>query len=229
MKVSKIKIRLFYLLAILFGRERVGAWYKKRCLKIYEAYQCIFIHIPKAGGSTIAFQLFGKRAGHYSAEEIRDAMGNEKFKSLYSFAVVRNPYQRIVSAYQFLKNGGGSEGAVFMRPEYASAAFASFDSFVRDWLVHQDPNQVDILFRPQHKFVCDRDGNLLVEWVGQIENFLEISNQLKAQIGFELKNQKRNITPKMEPVQIGPDISRLLYDFYQKDFEMFNYPPNFIG
>jgi hypothetical protein len=182
------------------------------------------VHIPKTGGSSIAFQIYGKRSGHYSASSIREGLGEHEFYSYFSFAVVRNPYQRALSGYRYIKNRGGSDGGVFMKPEYSSNAFLSFDSFVKDWLIHQDPNEIDILFRPQHKFVCDINGGIIVDWIGKIENFEDIKIKVFRELGVAIKNKFRNVTLKKNDIELSTEIKLLLFRYYNRDFEIFKYP-----
>jgi hypothetical protein len=58
-------------------------------------YNCVFIHIPKTAGTSI-------RNGFFHEEYIGPYLHFPyKYKHLYSFAFVRNPYDRLISAYNF--------------------------------------------------------------------------------------------------------------------------------
>lgn len=85
----------------------------------------LFVHIPKTAGNSIQSALrdysedqlvalrkeqdgierFGLRNPNYNIKkhstlrEYRDALGDEQFRSLYKFACVRNPWDRMVSYY----------------------------------------------------------------------------------------------------------------------------------
>src|SRR5690554_6741845 len=52
---------------------------------------CIFVHVPKAAGTSVNKAIYGRTLGHYSACEIQ-----EKFPKLYervfTFSLVRNPW-----------------------------------------------------------------------------------------------------------------------------------------
>jgi chondroitin 4-sulfotransferase 11 len=58
-------------------------------------YNCVFIHIPKTAGSSIRNGFFNQ---DYIGPYYRFPY---KYKQLYSFAFVRNPYDRLISAYNF--------------------------------------------------------------------------------------------------------------------------------
>lgn len=58
-------------------------------------YNCVFIHIPKTAGSSIRNGFFqGEYIGAYHRYPF-------KYKNLFSFCFVRNPYDRLISAYNF--------------------------------------------------------------------------------------------------------------------------------
>jgi chondroitin 4-sulfotransferase 11 len=91
------------------------------------------------------------------------------FSNKTSFAVVRNPWDRIVSAYSFLKGGGTkfSKADVFPFPPL----LMSFEVFVHDYIVPSADRleSLDEVLRPQHVFVNDKSGNPLVEHLGRFE------------------------------------------------------------
>ena len=68
----------------------------------------LFIHIPKSAGQSIkkALSPFNSRCSQrctISASEHIKRIGLKKFRSLYSFAFVRNPWDRQVSFYEFIR------------------------------------------------------------------------------------------------------------------------------
>lgn len=69
-----------------------------------------FIHIPKNGGCSVKKYL--KNDGrflkfhHESAREIKQNISKELWEETYTFTTVRNPWSRILSAFNFLKAGG---------------------------------------------------------------------------------------------------------------------------
>ncbi|GEK09920.1 hypothetical protein PPE03_21690 [Pseudoalteromonas peptidolytica] len=70
----------------------------------------IFIHIPKAAGNGITQSLFGKpSSGHYFLQKYHDD-DELKFKSYKKFTVVRNPWDRFVSAFHYLHSEKGGIG-----------------------------------------------------------------------------------------------------------------------
>ena len=81
-------------------------------IQISDKHKCIFIHVPKAAGSSVeTSEIFEDQriktgeyvGGHTTALEYRETYPG-KFKNYFKFAFVRNPYSRLVSAFSYLSN-----------------------------------------------------------------------------------------------------------------------------
>lgn len=85
---------------------------------ISHRYQIIFIHVQKAGGSSIqrlfeqldpelitqiAIDPAKNRPKHCFATDIAEVIGEKMFSEYTTFSVVRNPFDRLVSWYWMLK------------------------------------------------------------------------------------------------------------------------------
>ena len=76
---------------------------KWREINIYRRYiswkkaKCIFVHVPKAAGTSINYALYGRTLGHYTIEEIQSRFP-KLVERLFVFSFVRHPYARLVSA-----------------------------------------------------------------------------------------------------------------------------------
>jgi hypothetical protein len=131
--------------------DRARRWRRYRHARV------IFIHVPKAAGSSIATRLYGGRLGHHPARALmREDPGS--WAALEKFAVVREPIARFLSAYTFAFSGGTQEGAIRWRPEYAQPAYRDVNAFVLDYLSRGDIYDKDVVFWPQSHFVRDVRG-----------------------------------------------------------------------
>ena len=74
---------------------------------ISHKYKCIFIHIPRTGGSSIELAIKGRvwwtgnlQEKHMSASETRKYYGEKIWNNYFKFSFVRNPWDRIISLWK---------------------------------------------------------------------------------------------------------------------------------
>jgi hypothetical protein len=188
----------------------------------------VFIHIPRSAGTSINQALYGRFMGHATAAEIR-RWGSHALKSLPSFAITRNPWERLVSAYRFAKRGGGAGGAFeagILRPDqYREAEFDSFERFVKEWLLRRKPKNLDGVFQPQSTFVTSANGQLLVDHVGRLSNLEPTLDFIEAAVGHRPQIPQGNRSGKWVDFRqfYTPELVGLVGDFYAADIERFSY------
>jgi hypothetical protein len=152
----------------------------------------LFIHIQKTGGSSVARVLRREISGlepflgtHDHALWARQALGAE-YGGLFSFAFVRNPWDRLVSWYTMIQ-----ERREKWRPEelnrlwrYALRCSNSFEEFVRDCtdVVHDTDGVKSFAFN-QLDYLTDEDGTLIVDFVGRYERLNQDAEALFSRIG----------------------------------------------
>ncbi len=220
----KVKIAIYKFAELILGKNIVRKLYLNFCIRIYKRRKIIFIHIPRTGGTSIAKSIFGRRCGHFYASEIAEKLGSEVFNNFVSFTITRNPYDRLISAYEFLKQGGGKDGGVRFEEEFNLPAFNNFNSFVKDWLIYQNGENINLLFRPQYLFIYNHNGISLVKNIFKLEEpialagFLETSN-------FGSYTEERLNYSKRDTLEnyYSPEMRDLVYEFYKIDFHLLNY------
>lgn len=223
MNKSQIKIEAYRAIEKIVGSYFLRNLYLKRCVAKYVKADCIFIHIPKAAGTSVADVIIGSRAGHFTSLEVMNSIGEEKYKSIFSFAITRNPAMRLLSAYNYVKSGGGSHGGVRMEKEFSSKAFNNFNSFVSEWLVNQDLATINLLFKPQVEFVLDTNGNRNVDFIGKVEELNLVEIQLSKILNRIVKFGSKNITQTHNQLDIDSATLHIIKGIYARDYQMFNY------
>lgn len=160
-------------------------------------YQTILIHVPKTAGTSIekVLGIYGRREclhgvinnicmQHLTAEEMIVLMGNELYQKFFSIAFVRNPWDRCVSEYAFLKKVGD-----------AFVSGLTFTQFIQKLPVKQGaiPEHIYQHLRPQSDYLIDREGNRLVDYVGAFEDldkcWHKITQDIQNHSGAHLSRQ----------------------------------------
>jgi chondroitin 4-sulfotransferase 11 len=114
------------------------------------------------------------------------------FAGLFSFAFVRDPWDRLVSCYRDKLRGEVDDFTSFtIRPGVANC-LARFDAFVAGMsfaafvrAVSDIPDEdADAHFRSQHTFVCDAAGRIVVDAIGRFERLDDDFAAIARRIGM---------------------------------------------
>lgn len=219
-----LKIKAKSILQKSLGKRFIDNIFLSYYLRIAKQRGIFFFHIPKSAGTSICQELYGRRIGHFSYNKICALKGESVFKGLETFTVVRNPLARIYSAYKFVYYGSGL-GAVKDQNFYQkNPRFRNFDTFVQEWLVNQDLNKIDLIFKPQHQFVCNDKSQVNVDHVFFIEEPQEIETYLSDHLKKNVKLSNLNKSYMKFAENYASDESELIIKrLYAKDFEIFGY------
>ncbi len=236
-RVTKLKDEMFYSAyiwavwakALIFNRKRYKELKSKftenqgYSLLPFEKTKSIFVHIPKCAGVSVNQALYGSLAGgHLSIQDYIIAFGPIKFRSFYKFTIVRNPWDRLVSAFHFLKGGGfNSKDKIWFETHIGKNI--SFEEFVLTKL-----NKPEVLdwyhFRPQHTFISDNKNVSLVDFIGKLENLDTDFGRIAEKLGVHLNVSKSNESLRSSYKFYYSEKSRLVVsEIYKKDIELFNY------
>lgn len=149
----------------------------------------VFVHIPKNAGTSVSVYLsqlstyrdqeigsteLGEAKAplyrrrfrlhkHSTLREIEAVMGAEELAGYTTFAVVRDPYDRVRSIFSFLRSWKGwvELDPVFQKHAAAFAGFEDVDEFVMSELF-LTPGP-DRLFLPQATWICDDQDAVSVD------------------------------------------------------------------
>lgn len=142
-------------LAVPAGRKR-----RRRMEQIRKA-GLLFIHIPKNAGMSVAEAVYGQQVNHDSIRYYQKARP-DMVEALPSFAVLRDPVDRFISAYNYARVGGVAANRISKPFSARYAAFRSIDEALDHVEQARRPYDVDHIFRPQSWYVTDRQGRVAV-------------------------------------------------------------------
>jgi len=175
-----------------------------------------FIHVPKNGGSSF-FNIISKHTDKllYS--------GHTRLVDIQSFAFIKHPYDRLLSAYFYLINGGGQNELDISYQELLKP-YTDFKNFVlsiaKDGLIEKI-----IHLRPMHHWLCDDNNNVVIDKIFKIENIADIDKFL-AEMGIEdkLSNTFINVTYHDHYTEyFDTEVIAEINNLYALDFELFEY------
>jgi hypothetical protein len=183
------------------------------------AHRCIFFHVPKTGGLSVSEALFGNHAaGHLDVRTARLIFGAWRVRTYFKFTFVRNPWDRLVSAYFYLRRG---------HPISKIAAIVAdspdFTEFVKTRL--RDPLvAADVHLRPQSSFLLDDGGRLTVDFLGRFESLERDFSTVARRLCLERTLPHRNTSAHPDFRRCYDEESRaIVADFYRRDIELFGY------
>jgi len=219
------------LLRNLYGRLPGGlrrALLVRRRARYWLGAGIVFIHVPKAAGTSFNEALYGRFIGHPRAIDVH-RWAPAAVKALPSFSVTRNPWDRLFSAYRFARRGQGvgeTYRAGMCRPQlYRGPEFESFERFVKQWLAPREATRLDGVFQPQWLFLCDRDKQLLVDHAGRLDDLAPTYAFIAEHIGPIAPIARANRSGDQADYRqhYTPELIRLVGDIYRDDVRLFGY------
>lgn len=199
----------------------------------------LFVHIDKAAGSSIALALqpmesrrkssrWRKRLlwlgglnrlglyrelefpAHAHAIEAKRCLPPRVYNSLFKFAFVRNPWDRLVSRYAYLLKVEDHPRHQFVK------RMKGFDDYVA-WEIRRAK-----FF--QHTYVTDRDGKLIVDFIGYYERLQEDFAKVAARLNVKAELPRFNTSSHRDyRTYYSPATRELVGNYFKQDIELFGY------
>ena len=197
-----------------------------RRYRFWRASGCVFIHVPKAAGTSVNRALYGRTLGHYSIGQINAAFP-QLVECCFTFSLVRNPWDRVLSAYRFACAGRTESMGVYKPEQYQIPEFMSFERFVCDWLASKDLSKCDFIFRPQYLFVCDHNMRVMLDHLGYMERLSEtvcfLEERLNRSIDVKMLNATSDVKKSYRDAYTSNDMVEIVRSVYQDDISLFGY------
>lgn len=191
-------------------------------LRGFDRLECIFVHVTKTAGTAVAKTLLGELPYHYTAWQYRVIYGRRTFDDYFKFAFVRNPWDRLHSAYAYLRGGGWNEDDRQWFSRNLSG-IDDFNAFVLEWL---EPERLrsHVHLWPQVDFLFDRRGECLLDCLGYFESLEEDFQRVCARLGVERELRHENPSNKPDYREVySPDAIERVGHLYADDVRRFGY------
>ena len=194
----------------------------------------IFVHIPKNAGSTVEVTLGihkkecmveGKDSiiengisyslQHLTSKQLKTHnITKNIFDTYFKFAFVRNPYQRVLSEYFWLNQKNISK--VKVSPENFTKWIDEFYS-----VIDKDHKLT------QYEYLYDENKNVLVDFIGTVENFDEDFTTITKKFGRPMFAKEYNSSRVKKSVNhssyLTQENKEKIYNLFKIDFETFGY------
>ena len=183
----------------------------------------VFIHIPKCGGSSMfssRYTIFGHDLRQKNFKYFKDSEWIKR-KAQFTFTFVRNPWDRLVSSYFYLKNGGNCEGDKIDFKNFFMH-YSNFEDMLLNW---NDIFYNQIHFKPQWEWICDDDENIIVDYVGRFENLQQDFDIIcdKIRIPQQQLPHKNKSKHKHYTEYYDDETRQTVKERYTRDIEHFGY------
>ena len=191
----------------------------------YLQRRCIYVHVPKTGGTSVKKLLCpGKSPSHTTLHYFSLLFTGPEFRSFFKFAFVRNPWDRLLSAYRFLKRGGRGPGDEGFRERYLTR-YESFEDFVLNGL--HEPEVIGYLHLvPQERFVVLGRRQIALDFLGYYESlapdFEYVAGRLGLPTALPWENRSDDTGSDYRDAYTGPMIDKVAA-VYCEDAELFGY------
>lgn len=167
-----------------------------------------------------------------SVESLQDALSSDEF---FRFAVVRNPYKRIFSAWQSkLLLREPLQAPLYRDKEFYSLPIdsyvdirRSFEAFLLHLMEFEVPQFWDVHWTPQASLL--RPDLISYTAIGKIENVGGLEAALLKHLGtgfvspFLIRRANESLIP-YDPGLISEKSVALIQELYEADFSLFDYP-----
>jgi hypothetical protein len=180
----------------------------------------LFIHIPKTSGTSISACLYGRNLPHYTAEFYFDVFG-QSVSMFPSFSIIRNPVERVVSAYKMAIFGGTDIVAYDRYARSKLRGLASLDHYVD--FIFARRSSLSFLpkeLREQVSFIEDREGRVLVDRLFPLGNSRGLPLELGQWLGIH-HIPHLNATKEYE-IDVSSDTRGKIVEIYHRDFRIYN-------
>lgn len=153
---------------------------------------------------------------HLTALQLKTVLGDTVFNKYQKFTIVRNPFDRLVGEYCYIKQT--------VNPHFVQYQDLNFVQFVKRCL--NLPNMArhilfDNHFTPQTEFIKPFKPNK--KFI--VFKFEEIAKVFEW-LGVEPMHLRQSDDRKPWQEYYTPELMQLVFNFYKQDFDNFNYPYN---
>lgn len=197
-------------------------------MPISDNLKLIFVHIPKNAGTSITNNKLAEfsNGGHFTAEEIKQRHP-KKWEEYFKFAVIRNPWDRVVSNYEYARMEKSywhsSDNSTPYPPhsDYSILKDMSFEQCVN--LLYKNIHSLNHEgWKPQYVWISDKSNNIIIDkffYYENLENDEDFSKIIPNLDKINLTTKKSNNYKDY----YNDDLINKVSEIYKNDIKLFNF------
>lgn len=178
----------------------------------------LFVHIPKNGGTSISKTLYGYSLPHLTASTLEHRFDG-RLAAYPSFAVLRHPVDRFLSAYRFTLAGGTDLMLTSRFERWRLGVMEPIEAFLDTIETRPALFRGMQQFHRQIDYVAGRRGDILTTHLFAMSRDGELPPRLYALLGVE-DVPHINRSPSME-ITLSAATERRILDLYRADMELY--------
>ena len=178
----------------------------------------IFIHINKTAGTSIGKAVGLPLKHHLTAAEVISRIGNDKWQSAYKFTFVRNPWDKVVSHYEYRRKKNKTEIASrnIPFPDWVKLTYG----LDKDPFYYNNPRS----FQPQVEWLKDDVGVISIDFIGKFESINADFKHIKNVIGVDGSMPHLNASNRASYQSYYDDeTTEIVADWFYEDIAEFGY------
>lgn len=160
-----------------------------------------------------------RRPQHLTAVQLKKILSEEVYTSYNSFALVRNPYQRLLSEYCYIHEVPTEKTA-----EFRDTSFAEFIENTTTLNSYDRLTKFDGHLDTQASYIYDLKGNCIVNTVYRLEEIDRCEKELKAITGITASMPHSRASTLFDAQkEIPKEVKDKIYKYYEEDFRLLGY------
>ena len=203
---------------------------------ISDSHQFVFVHVRKAAGTSLRqileqvslpknnqlwYKLLSRNGfavdyhkysfrKHSALIEAEKSMPSEKYQSYFKFAFVRNPWDRLVSEFEYIKTQN-------THSRHKKLSQMTFE----DYITYQGQRAA----AHQFNVLCNQQGQLDLDYVGKFENLHESLKYISEKIKLDCTQIPHINKIKKQPFQnyYNKETEKKVAKIWAEDIEAFGY------
>lgn len=194
----------------------------------------VFIHIPKNSGTAMTKELqktyentkllklcerdginIGIDKMHLYYDVIYQFISKNVLDNYFKFCIIRNPYNKLYSAWNFIKKRHGYNNVNDFIKYKLNEEFIYGKELI--------PGDARVHYRPQFTFVYDNEGNKFANFIIRYENLNEDISEMNKKYDLNIPLYDNGNTQKSYINLLNKESILKINSLYEKDFKLFNY------